>query len=52
MRIGGEQFEWKVVSDRFWIRAASAMLGYLNAPSPFDAEGYFDTGDLVETDGE
>ena len=28
------------------------MLGYLNAPSPFDAEGFFDTGDLVETDGE
>jgi acyl-CoA synthetase (AMP-forming)/AMP-acid ligase II len=28
------------------------MLGYLNAPSPFDADGFFDTGDLVETDGE
>jgi len=28
------------------------MLGYLNAPSPFDAEGYFDTGDLVEVDGD
>jgi len=28
------------------------MLGYLNAPSPFDAEGYFDTGDLVERDGD
>ena len=25
----------------------SAMLGYLNAPSPFDADGFFDTGDLV-----
>ena len=24
------------------------MLGYLNAPSPFDADGFFDTGDLVE----
>ena len=28
------------------------MLGYLNAPSPFDDEGYFDTGDKVEVDGE
>lgn len=52
VRIGGEQFEWKVVDGRLWIRARSAMLGYLNAPSPFDAEGFFDTGDLVETDGE
>ena len=28
------------------------MLGYLNAPSPIDAEGFFDTGDRVEVDGE
>jgi acyl-coenzyme A synthetase/AMP-(fatty) acid ligase len=28
------------------------MLGYLNAPSPFDAEGYMDTGDQVECRGE
>jgi long-chain acyl-CoA synthetase len=52
VRVGGEDFESKVVDGRLWIRAKSAMLGYLNAPSPFDAEGYFDTGDLVEVDGE
>ncbi len=28
------------------------MLGYLNAPSPFDSEGWLNTGDLVEVDGE
>ena len=28
------------------------MLGYLNAPSPFDAEGWMNTGDEVEVDGE
>ena len=28
------------------------MLGYLNAPSPFDADGWFNTQDLVETDGD
>ena len=39
VRIGGDEFEWKVVGGRLWIRAQSAMLGYLNAPSPFDAEG-------------
>jgi acyl-coenzyme A synthetase/AMP-(fatty) acid ligase len=52
VRVGGEGFETKVVDNRLWIRAESAMLGYLNAPSPFDSEGFFDTGDLVEVDGE
>ena len=52
VRIGGEDFNWKVVDGRLAIRARSAMLGYLNAPSPFDADGFFDTGDLVEVDGE
>lgn len=52
VRVGGEGFETKVVNNRLWIRATSAMLGYLNAPSPFDADGFFDTGDLVEVDGE
>jgi Acyl-CoA synthetases (AMP-forming)/AMP-acid ligases II len=28
------------------------MLGYLNAPSPFDEEGWMNTQDMVEVDGE
>ena len=52
MRGGGEGFETKIVDGRLFIRARSAMLGYLNAPSPFAAEGFFDTGDLVEVDGD
>ena len=28
------------------------MLGYLNAPSPFTDDGWFNTGDEVEVDGE
>ena len=28
------------------------MLGYLNAPSPFDPQGWFNTQDLVEVDGD
>jgi acyl-coenzyme A synthetase/AMP-(fatty) acid ligase len=52
VRIGGEDFDWKIVNGRLWVRATSAMLGYLNASSPFDSEGFFDTGDLVETDGD
>ena len=52
VRVGGEGFETKIVDDGLWIRAESAMLGYLNAPSPFDADGFFDTGDLVDVDGD
>jgi acyl-coenzyme A synthetase/AMP-(fatty) acid ligase len=52
MRVGGEGFETRIVDNRLFIRAQSAMLGYLNAPSPFDADGFFDTGDLAEVDGE
>ena len=52
VRVGGEGYETKVLEGRLWIRGASAMLGYLNAPSPFDVEGFFDTGDQVEVDGE
>ncbi len=52
VRLGGEGFDVKVVDGRLFVRARSAMLGYLNAPSPFDDEGYLDTGDQVEVDGE
>jgi long-chain acyl-CoA synthetase len=52
VKVGGEDFETKVVDGLLWIRAKSAMMGYLNAPSPFDAEGWFNTGDAVEVDGE
>ncbi|MBL8056726.1 MAG: long-chain fatty acid--CoA ligase [Anaerolineales bacterium] len=52
VKVGGEGFETKVVDGLLWVRAHSAMLGYLNAPSPFDAEGWMNTGDMVEVDGE
>ncbi len=52
VKVGGEGFETKISGGTFWIRAKSAMLGYLNAPSPFDAEGWFNTGDVVEVRGD
>lgn len=52
VKIGGEEFQTKIVNNRLWIKSESAMLGYLNAPNPFDEEGYLDTGDIVEQDGE
>ena len=52
LKIGGEEFTTKIVNGTLWIKSDSAMLGYLNAPDPFDAEGFLDTGDLVEQEGE
>ncbi len=52
MKVGGEGVETRIVDGVLWIRAATAMLGYLNAPTPFDAEGWYNTGDLVEVDGD
>lgn len=52
VKIGGEGFETKVVDGILWVRAHSAMIGYLNAPSPFDEEGWMNTQDLVEVDGD
>jgi long-chain acyl-CoA synthetase len=52
VKIGGEGFETRIVDGLLEIKAASAMLGYLNAPSPFTDDGWFKTGDAVEVDGE
>ena len=52
VKIGGEGFETRVREGLLEIKAKSAMLGYLNAPSPFTEDGWFKTGDLVEVDGE
>lgn len=48
MKIGGEGVETRVVNDVLHIRSQSRMLGYLNAPSPFDDDGWYDTKDVVE----
>jgi acyl-coenzyme A synthetase/AMP-(fatty) acid ligase len=52
MQVGGEGVETKVVDGVLKIRSKNRMLGYLNAPSPFDGEGWYDTKDLVEVDGD
>jgi acyl-coenzyme A synthetase/AMP-(fatty) acid ligase len=52
VKVGGEGYELRVVDGILQIKAESAMLGYLNAPSPFTDDGYFITGDRVELNGE
>jgi len=48
MKIGGEGVVTRVVNNVLQIRSSSRMLGYLNADSPFDDEGWYDTKDVVE----
>lgn len=52
LKIGGKGFETRVVDGELHIRSSSSMLGYLNAPSPIDREGWMNTGDLVEQQGD
>lgn len=52
VKVGGEGFETRIVDGILHIKARSAMLGYLNAPSPFTEDGWFNTGDYVLQDGE
>jgi len=38
--------------DSLWMQiGGKGMLGYLNAPDPF-VDGWYDTGDIIETDGD
>jgi acyl-coenzyme A synthetase/AMP-(fatty) acid ligase len=52
VKVGGEGFETKIIDGILWIRSRTSMLGYLNADNPFDADGWFNTHDAVEQDGE
>jgi acyl-CoA synthetase (AMP-forming)/AMP-acid ligase II len=52
VRVGGDGIETRVEAGELWIRARTAMVGYLNAPSPFDADGWYNTHDRVLVDGE
>jgi long-chain acyl-CoA synthetase len=52
VKIGGDGFEVKIQEDILWIRSEANMVGYLNAPSPFDKDGWMCTGDQVEVNGD
>lgn len=51
LELGGIGCEARVVDDVLWLRSETPMLGYLNAPSPFDEDGWYNTHDLVQVDG-
>lgn len=52
VKLGGDGFEIRVIDGLLHIRSEFAMIGYLNAPNPIGADGWMETGDRVEQDGE
>lgn len=52
VKVGGEGYQTRIVEGILQIKAESAMLGYLNAPSPFTEDGWFITGDEVLQKGD
>lgn len=49
LKVGGDdEHQIKVVDGILYIKSKMSMLGYLNAPSPFDADGWMNTTDRVE----
>lgn len=47
-----DTFQTKIIDDILYIKSKSAMIGYLNAPSPFDEDGWFNTKDKVLIKGD
>ena len=52
VKIGGSGFETKIKDNILWVRSEANMVGYLNAPNPFDEDGWMCTGDEVEVQGD
>lgn len=52
MKIGGEGVQTRVDGGVLQIYSPTRMMGYLNSESPFDEAGWFNTKDVVETDGD
>jgi long-chain acyl-CoA synthetase len=47
-----ENFDYKVVDNRLFVKSPMSMVGYLNDVSGEMVDGWLDTGDAVEVDGE
>jgi len=52
IHMDSENCKTKVVDDTLWVKSSGSMLGYLNAPQPEIVDGWMNTGDRVEVDGE
>ncbi len=51
MKIDDPYLEYKIVNGELWLKSKTQILGYLNASmESFTKDGWFKTGDLVETE--
>jgi len=50
MKIDDPELEYKIVDNELWLKSKTQVMGYLNSSmDSFTADGWFKTGDLVET---
>jgi acyl-CoA synthetase (AMP-forming)/AMP-acid ligase II len=47
-----ENFDYKVIDNRLFVKSPMSMMGYLNDENEKVVDGWMDTGDTVEVDGE
>lgn len=52
IRVFNDRVETRVLDGNLHVRTATAMVGYLNADSPFTDDGWFITGDAAEVHGD
>ena len=50
MKINDPNIEYKIIENELWLKSKTQVMGYLNSPMEcFTDDGWFKTGDLVET---
>jgi len=50
MKIDDPELEYKIVDNELWLKSKTQVMGYLNSSmDSFTEDGWFKTGDLVET---
>jgi len=52
VKIGGEGFETKVVEGTLWVKSRFSIECYLNSGEIYEKDGWFNTKDQVEVDGD
>ena len=52
IKLEGDGFQTKVIDDTLFIKSETTMLGYLDDSEPMFVDGWYNTGDKVDVDGE
>ena len=47
VKVGGEDYKTKIINNYLYVKSKANMVGYINAPQPFDKDGWMNTGDKV-----